>query len=98
MLGKAFQSHKTFEDRADDSNYNSMAEQQDSNVVGEVMDGDSSGKQSLAGNHDKEENSTIVNDHVYLAETKYSASLSSGMLVGFPPGPTPAPKHSRLCC
>ncbi|XP_028761441.1 calmodulin binding protein PICBP [Neltuma alba] len=88
LLGKAFHSHKTFEEHADDASDNPMAEQRGSNMVEEAknnptstaIDGDSIGKQSFAGNHDKEKNNTIINDNVYLAETKDSVSLSSGML------------------
>ncbi|KAI9121706.1 hypothetical protein K1719_008739 [Acacia pycnantha] len=87
--GKAFHSHKTFEEHADDASDNPMEEPRGSNVVEETknnpksraINGDLVGKQSFTGDHDMEENNTIVNDNVYLAETKDSASLSSGMLL-----------------
>ncbi|KAK4272475.1 hypothetical protein QN277_021029 [Acacia crassicarpa] len=88
LPGKAFHSHKIFEEHADDASDNPMAESQGSNVVEETknnpkpraINGGLVGKQSFAGDHDMEENDMIVNDNVYLAETKDSASLSSGML------------------
>lgn len=86
LLGKAFHSHRTFKEHADDASDNPMTEQYGSDVVEEAknnprsraIDGDWIGKQIMAGNHDKEENNTIVDDNVYPAGTKDSTSLFSG--------------------